>query len=76
MIDNQINNFFNNNMDSIALRQNFNDQLKKVEDQIKSLEFELDKAKEYKLKLIGGLETLNLLEESDENQTLIDDNIS
>jgi len=63
-------------MDSIALRQNFNDQLKKVEDQIKSFEFELDKAKEYKLKLIGGLETLNLLEESDENETLINDNIS
>lgn len=55
------------------LKKNFEDQIKKVNEQIAQLESELEKAKEYKFKLLGGLETLELLdqevvsEESTEN---------
>ena len=46
-------------MDPSALKKNF-------EEQIAELEENLQKAKEYKIKLQGGLETLGLLEgESD-----------
>jgi len=48
-------------MDASALKENFTTQLKGVEDQIKQLEADLEKAKEYKVKLLGGLETLELL---------------
>jgi hypothetical protein len=48
-------------MDVSALKENFTNQLKGVEDQIKQLEADLEKAKEYKVKLLGGLETLELL---------------
>jgi hypothetical protein len=48
-------------MDASALKENFTTQIKGVEDQIKQLEADLEKAKEYKLKLLGGLETLELL---------------
>jgi hypothetical protein len=50
-----------------TLKENFTTQIKSVEDQIKTLESDLEKAKEYKLKLLGGLETLQLLEEPDES---------
>lgn len=50
-------------MDTETLKKNFEDQLLQAEKQITELEANLVKAKEYKLKLEGGLETLNLLEE-------------
>lgn len=50
-------------MDTETLKKNFEDQLLQAEKQITDLETSLVKAKEYKLKLEGGLETLNLLEE-------------
>ena len=50
-------------MDPAQLKQNFTEQIEKTEVQIRELEENLAKAKEYKLKLTGGLETLGLLEE-------------
>ena len=49
-------------MNTEELRKNFEDQLKTTVGQISELEANLAKAKEYKTKLEGGLETLNLLE--------------
>lgn len=43
------------------LKKNFEEQLKTAEAQIVELESNLAKAKEYKTKLLGGLETLTLL---------------
>lgn len=43
------------------LKKNFEEQLKSAEAQIVELEANLVKAKEYKTKLLGGLETLNIL---------------
>lgn len=43
------------------LRENFDKQLANAEKQILDLKENLAKAEEYRLKLIGGLETLNLL---------------
>ena len=53
-------------MDPTQLKKNFEEQISQTEKQIKELETNLTKAKEYKLKLVGGLETLNLLEEKPE----------
>lgn len=49
-------------MNTEELRKNFEDQLKTTVGQISELESNLAKAREYKTKLEGGLETLNLLE--------------
>lgn len=49
-------------MDPSALKKNFEEQIANTEKQIAELEENLVKAKEYKLKLVGGLETLGLLE--------------
>ena len=49
-------------MDTQELKKNFDDQISKTDQQIRELEDSLVKAKEYKLKLEGGLETLALLE--------------
>lgn len=49
-------------MDPATLRKNFEDQIAQTDSQIKELEQNLVKAKEYRTKLTGGLETLNLLE--------------
>lgn len=49
-------------MDTETLKKNFEEQLLQAEKQIKELEENLMKAKEYKIKLQGGLETLGLLE--------------
>ena len=49
-------------MDPAALKKNFEEQIANTEKQIAELEENLVKAKEYKLKLVGGLETLGLLE--------------
>jgi len=53
-------------MDPAQLRKNFEDQIAQTEKQIIELEANLAKAKEYKIKLSGGLETLTLLEEKPE----------
>ena len=45
-----------------ALKKNFEEQIATTEKQITELEENLKKAREYKIKLQGGLETLGLLE--------------
>ena len=50
-------------MDPAQLKTNFEEQIGKTDAQIVELEKQLEKAKEYKLKLVGGLETLGLLEQ-------------
>ena len=49
-------------MDPATLKKNFEEQIATTEKQIAELEENLAKAKEYKIKLTGGLETLGLLE--------------
>lgn len=49
-------------MDTETLKKNFEEQLAATDKQITELEGNLTKAREYKLKLEGGLETLGLLE--------------
>ena len=49
-------------MDPATLKTNFEEQIATTEKQIAELEENLTKAKEYKIKLQGGLETLGLLE--------------
>ena len=49
-------------MDPAALKKNFEEQIATTEKQIAELEENLTKAREYKIKLQGGLETLGLLE--------------
>lgn len=48
-------------MNPAQLKENFERQIADTDKQIAELEKNLDKAKEYKLKLIGGLETIGLL---------------
>ena len=48
-------------MSTEELKKNFDDQLAQTEKQIAELEANLAKAREYKTKLQGGLETLSLL---------------
>lgn len=55
-------------MNSETLKTNFNNQLKETEGQIAKLKGELEKLEEYKLKLQGGLETLELLSSQEEEQ--------
>jgi len=52
------------------LRKNFEDQIAQTDSQIKELEQNLVKAKEYRTKLTGGLETLDLLENNSEKENL------
>ena len=56
-------------MDTEALKKNFEEQLATAEKQISELEENLVKAREYKLKLQGGLETLALLNPEPEAPT-------
>ena len=56
-------------MDTAELRKNFDDQLANTDKQIAELEANLAKAKEYRLKLVGGLETLDLLNPKEEEET-------
>lgn len=56
-------------MDPAALKKNFEEQIATTDKQIAELEENLSKAKEYKLKLQGGLETLSLLEEPAAEET-------
>lgn len=53
-------------MDTETLKKNFEEQLTTAEKQIADLEDNLAKAKEYRLKLQGGLETLALLNPPEE----------
>ena len=53
-------------MDPSALKKNFEEQIATTVKQIGELEENLRKAKEYKIKLEGGLETLGLLEQEPE----------
>ena len=53
-------------MDPAQLKANFEEQIATTEKQIKELEENLAKAREYKIKLQGGLETLGLLEQEPE----------
>ena len=55
-------------MDTETLKKNFEEQLATTDKQIADLEESLTKAKEYKLKLQGGLETLGLLENPAETE--------
>jgi len=48
-------------MDPEQLKKNFEEQIATTEKQIRDLEENLAKAKEYKVKLSGGLETIGLL---------------
>lgn len=43
------------------LKENFTSQLEELNTKIKDLESQLNTAREYKLKLVGGLETLALM---------------
>ena len=52
-------------MDTEALRKNFEAQLKKINEQILGIESDLERAKEYRAKLVGGMETLDLLEKGE-----------
>jgi hypothetical protein len=48
-------------MNTEELKSNFDEQLATTEKQISELEVNLNKAREYRTKLLGGLETLQLL---------------
>lgn len=48
------------------LKTNFTKQLEELEEKIKKLEEQLNTARDYKLKLVGGLETLALMDENGE----------
>lgn len=48
------------------LKKNFQDQLATTEKQISELESNLTRAKEYRVKLLGGLETLAILNPEEE----------
>ena len=54
-------------MDTNELRKNFEEQIATTDKQIADLESNLNKAREYKLKLQGGLETLDLLNPKEED---------
>ena len=56
-------------MDTEQLRKNLEEQLANADKQISELETNLAKAREYKLKLQGGLETLDLLNPPAEEST-------
>jgi hypothetical protein len=55
-------------MDTEQLRTNFEEQLSNTNKQIVELEENLSKAREYKLKLQGGMETLELLHPKEEEE--------
>ena len=52
-------------MDTTGLKENFHNQLKEIDEKITQIQSELAKPQEYKLKLQGGLETLELLEKQE-----------
>lgn len=52
-------------METSKLRENFETQLKKINETILGIESDMERAKEYKAKLLGGMETLDLLEKGE-----------
>lgn len=56
-------------MDTEQLKKNFEEQIATTEKQIAELQENLRKANEYKLKLQGGLETLDLLNPPEEKES-------
>lgn len=50
-------------MAATDLKTNFQNQMKEIEEKILQIQAELKKAEEYKIKLVGGLETLELIEQ-------------
>lgn len=48
------------------IKESFEEQLKNANEQIEKLQSELTRLTEYRVKLIGGLETLQLLEQPEE----------
>lgn len=56
-------------METTKLRDNFEAQLKKINETILGIETDLERAKEYKAKLVGGMETLDLLEKGEVPET-------
>ena len=60
-------------MDPSALRIEFEKQLKDSETKIAQAEEQLAKLKEYRLKLQGGMETLDLLSPKTEEQVVTSD---
>jgi len=52
-------------METAGLKENFQNQLKEIDEKIAQIQGELTKAQEYKIKLLGGLETLELLEKQE-----------
>ena len=57
-------------MDTTALKENFHNQLKEIDEKLTQIKSELSKAQEYKLKLQGCLETLELLEKSEDSLSM------
>jgi len=53
-------------MDAKLIRENFEEQLKSCNENIEKLQQELVKLQEYRVKLVGGIETLDLLEKEEE----------
>lgn len=56
-------------METQKLKSEFEQQLKDANEKIARAETDLARLKEYKTKLLGGLETLSLLEESSKEET-------
>lgn len=56
-------------METQKLKSEFEQQLKDANEKIARAETDLARLKEYKTKLLGGLETLTLLEESSKEET-------
>lgn len=52
------------------IKESFEEQLKNANEQIEKLQSELARLTEYRVKLIGGLETLQLLEQPEESLEL------
>jgi len=52
-------------METSKLRENFEAQLKKINDTLEGIESDLERAREFRTKLIGGLETLDLLDKGE-----------
>jgi len=55
-------------MDAADLKLEFNKQVKDADEKLAAAEKQLTQLKEYKLKLLGGLETLELLSPKTEEQ--------
>lgn len=51
----------------LSTKENFESQIKDVDAKISTLQADLEKLKEYKLKLQGGLETIELIMKNTEN---------